>query len=492
MSGCAGLRLALWRRLVALFAPALAAPPTDRVATGAATLCLLTLALGATQANAQAADTSVDVAIGSSGYALKKTDFGGFASQSLVVYNQPTHGRLFDTTLREDVRVRAAGFQFSDLSVYFAISFADGAGPVEYRPPATAISVVNGYDSFIFELHDSNGDTTTATMTIDLVGASTQMAAGGAPTVTAAMGTTAYNTGVPLTASITGVTDPNGIDVATLKWQWKQADVTGIGANAISAYSDIAGATATGVTSSGFTPLAAQAGKYLRVCASFMDQFSTPASAVRCSTGVLVTNVPFFGDASVDNQVWVTGTAITDLILPAATGGNGAVTYSLTPSLPAGLSFTAATRTISGAPAATVAKTTYTYAATDTDGDTNTLTFRIEAAVNAVPAFAANAAIAEQTWLTGTAITALTLPAATGGNGTLTYALTPALPAGLSLDAATRTISGTPTAAPQSNYTWTVADADNNTADTDAASLTFSVISNLRLRLRLFLEGPLR
>ena len=41
----------------------------------------------------------------------------------------------------------------------------------------------------------------------------------------------------------------------------------------------------------------------------------------------------------------------------------------------------------------------------------------------------------------------MTLPAATGGDGALTYALTPKLPNGLSFDRTTREVSGTPTMA---------------------------------------------
>ncbi len=335
---------------------------------------ILPLALGATQANAQASDTSVDVAIGSSGYTLEKTDIGGFVSQTLRYQTQPTHGRLYNTNDMRDVAVSSVYGDQAD--GYFPIDFSGGTHRVEYRPPATAISVVSGYDSFIFELH-VGGNHTTATVTINMVGALTQMTATGAPTVAAATTATAYNTGVPLVASITGVTEPNGINVGTLAWKWQQADIIGIGANAISAYSDIT--TVTGTISSNFTPLAAHASKYLRVCAAFMDQFSTPASeGPLCSAGVLVSNVPFFDNTSVADQVWATGKAITDLVLPAATGGNGAVTYSLTPALPAGLSFTAATRTISGTPTATVAKTAYALTATDADGDTSTLTFGIE------------------------------------------------------------------------------------------------------------------
>ena len=65
-------------------------------------------------------------------------------------------------------------------------------------------------------------------------------------------------------------------------------------------------------------------------------------------------------------------------VLPAATGGDGGVTYAIEGSLPAGLSFAAATRTISGTPTATQAATSYMMVATDADGDSGTLTFSIE------------------------------------------------------------------------------------------------------------------
>ena len=64
--------------------------------------------------------------------------------------------------------------------------------------------------------------------------------------------------------------------------------------------------------------------------------------------------------------------------VPAATDGDGGVTYSIEESLPAGLSFAAATRTISGTPTAVQAAANYTLAATDADGDKATLRFSIE------------------------------------------------------------------------------------------------------------------
>ena len=94
---------------------------------------------------------------------------------------------------------------------------------------------------------------------------------------------------------------------------------------------------------------------------------------------------PDFGTATVANQSYTQNAAITNLVLPEATGGNGALTYALTPALPAGLTFTASTRTISGTPTAVQAATTYTYKVTDADtntadSDAATLTFTIAVA----------------------------------------------------------------------------------------------------------------
>ncbi len=216
----------------------------------------LCLALGATQANAQASDTSIDVAIGSSGYALRKTDIGGFVSQTLLFQTRPAHGRLFDTIPQRDVSLSSGGG--GQLSTYVASDFSAGVGPVEYRPPITAISVVNGYDSFIFELH-VGGSHTTGTVTVNLV----------------------------------------------------------------------------------------------------------------------ANSAPDFGDATAGTRIWPPGTTA-PLILPAVTGGNGPITYTVAPALPDGLTFDADTRTISGTPMAESAAAEYTLTATDADRETDTLTFGID------------------------------------------------------------------------------------------------------------------
>ena len=81
--------------------------------------------------------------------------------------------------------------------------------------------------------------------------------------------------------------------------------------------------------------------------------------------------------------------------------------------------------------------------------------------------------VADQAYLVEE-IVSLTLPHATGGDGPLTYSLAPEIP-GLMFDAATRTLSGAPTAAGAYDMTYQAADADDNTAASDAATLTFTI-----------------
>ena len=213
-------------------------------------------------------------------------------------------------------------------------------------------------------------------------------------------------------------------------------------------------------------------------------------SYVTNDVAVTVTvDAPVFASSTPD-QFYITGGTVA-LTLPEATGGNGAITHTLTgpngmdfSELPAGLMYTAADRTITGMPTAlTTAPLAFTWTAVDADdneipADTAVDSFTISVETDAAPAFAGGAAIEAQTFTQDTAITPLTLPVATGGNGAITYALTPAIP-GLTLDAATGILTGTPTAAAMATmYTYTAADGDAITVAGDEVSLTFSVTVN--------------
>ena len=302
-------------------------------------------------------------------------------------------------------------------------------------------------------------------------------------------------------------------------------------------------------------------------------------------TGDLTVTVedPSFGDATIPDQTWARDVAIETLVLPAASGGDGALTYALSPAPPDGVIFTASTRVLAGMPTTAQGATKYVYTATDEDGAAATLSFTIEVeaasaddasfvSVSGLPSRMAgggtalvtvtmkntgtttwtpaggyglgsrsssgkdtwgprraplsgsvapnesyaftfeiaapettgsytfswgmvrdpgmrfgagtgelaitvedpsfgDATIADQTWVRDRAIATLVLPAASGGDGSLTYALSPAPPDGVIFTASTRTLAGMPTTARAATaYAYTATDEDG-----DAATLAFTI-----------------
>ena len=83
-----------------------------------------------------------------------------------------------------------------------------------------------------------------------------------------------------------------------------------------------------------------------------------------------------FNPSTIAGQRYTANTPITPLTLPVATGGTPPYTYTLSP-VPAGLAFTAASRSLSGTPTI-VGTTDVTYTAIDDTGESTTLTFTIE------------------------------------------------------------------------------------------------------------------
>ena len=118
------------------------------------------------------------------------------------------------------------------------------------------------------------------------------------------------------------------------------------------------------------------------------------------------------------------------------------------------------------------------------DGDANTaasdttrLTFTVTVAEapepDTAPSFGSQTA-PDQSFTVGEATSALVLPAASGGNGSLSYSLTPSIP-GLTFAQNNRTLSGTPTTAGSYSVEYRVEDGDANTTSSDGATLTFAV-----------------
>ena len=206
---------------------------------------------------------------------------------------------------------------------------------------------------------------------------------------------------------------------------------------------------------------------------SSLDQ-GTPTVIPPPTAGQPADTAPRFS-GSLSGLDYAVGTAVSTPPLPAATGGNGVLSYSLTPAIP-GLRFDPDDRRITGTPTAT-GVFEMTYRVTDTDGnssdtDTDIVQFAITVEPDTAPSFSGS--LPDQEFTAGTAISGLTLPAATGGNGSLVYALTPSVQ-GLRFSPQARSLTGTPASAGTYAMIYRVTDADDNTTDTDADAISFTI-----------------
>ncbi len=172
--------------------------------------------------------------------------------------------------------------------------------------------------------------------------------------------------------------------------------------------------------------------------------------------------------ASIDDQKYRVGEAAS-VVLPAALGGADPM-YMLTPALPSGLTFDAATRTLGGTPMEATAPVEYAYVATDAAGLAASDTFLIEVAL-------ALASVEDQAYEVDVLVPDVMLPAARGGTDPYTYVLTPSLPLGLTFDASIRVLGGTPTVA--------TAPVEYTYLATDAAGLVASDTFLITVRLAL-------
>ncbi len=113
------------------------------------------------------------------------------------------------------------------------------------------------------------------------------------------------------------------------------------------------------------------------LCAPGDDAFQAWVSSIPNVGGPTCTGMHFAG--GIEDQTFAVGATIPDVVLPEAIGGTPPYTYTLAPTLPAGLSFDASARTIGGAPTVIPATpVTYTYKAADANGAADSLLFAIE------------------------------------------------------------------------------------------------------------------
>lgn len=141
---------------------------------------------------------------------------------------------------------------------------------------------------------------------------------------------------------------------------------------------------------------------------------------------------------------------------PTVTGNVSA--YAVSPALPAGLTLNIATGAISGTPTAVSAQTSYTVTANNASGSTATV---VQITVNPLPP---SNLVYPQSTISAVVAQAVPvdLPVVTGMVSS--YAVSPALPAGLNLDPATGAISGTPTTvSAQASYTISASNLSGST-----------------------------
>ena len=155
---------------------------------------------------------------------------------------------------------------------------------------------------------------------------------------------------------------------------------------------------------------------------------------------------------------------------PGGNGGGAITSYSIAPVLPSGLSLNASTGVISGTSTALFGPSTFVVTGTNSVGSTT-----VQFGILVVDVPPGNLAYDTPTavYTNGKMITANS-PTSSGG-AVVSYAVSPALPAGLSLDSSTGAITGTPTAVTaQATYTVTATNSSGSTIASISITVTVS------------------
>ena len=184
------------------------------------------------------------------------------------------------------------------------------------------------------------------------------------------------------------------------------------------------------------------------------------------------TGRPSFGSGALAFEATV-GQAFSE-VLPAATGGQGTLAYSVSSNLPMGLSFDAATRTLSGTPTL-AGMATVVYTAIDADGDGGVRTFTITVAdaapvtIGVASVMASQSAVRENGETAEIRVTA-TLSGAAPAAETVRFTIVPPASGAMATRDVdyTATLAGTVTIAAGEKAGWTtlfLSPIDNASAD---------------------------
>jgi len=163
---------------------------------------------------------------------------------------------------------------------------------------------------------------------------------------------------------------------------------------------------------------------------------------------------------------------------PLAISGGVEPIVSISPVLPAGLTLDPSTGVISGATNVVTSATAYQLSVTDSNGSP-ARTFTLTLATVNGPIITVNASQRAAIVNSSFNFTPITAVSPTGGS--VTFSVSPALPAGLGLNSTNGKISGTPLSLfPETRFTMTI--RDNKSGAEDMATFELSVVPNFTVK----------
>ena len=350
-----------------------------------------------------------------------------------------TAGTAYSTTLQASGGTTPYSWSVSAGTLPAGLSLAASTGVISGTPTAA------GTASFTVQVKDAANNTGTKALSIAVA------AAAQPPTVT----TTSLPGGTAGTAYSTTLQASGG----TTPYSWSvSAGTLPAGLSLVASTGVISGTPSTAGTVS-FTVQVTDAAN------------NTGTKALSIAVAAAVTPVQITTGSVLAGQV---GVAYSTMI--QATGGTTPYSWSVSSgALPAGLALAPATGTISGTPT-TSGSFSFTAKVTDStlpSAQTATKAFNITIAAAPNPVQITNSSV--PSGQVGTSYS--TTLTATNGTTPYSWSITSgALPAGLTLTAATGTISGSPTTTGTSNFTVKVTDS-GSPATTASASFSITVVS---------------
>ncbi len=275
-------------------------------------LCLATEPVENTNDAPEALDRNISVSVGateSAPYKFRPQDFP-FADDdddnltAIIVRTLP-----IDSLSMSAGTLALDGTALTDSNTPTTVTVAQlRAGALAYWPqsgqqPSDINDLTNLYGRFRFQVTDDGdgpgGDVNADKASVDsgsarirLVQAQQARATGGPEIIVSnVVPASVYPEGSELLAETHGIVERNGIDESTVMWQWQQSFT-----DDNNDFANIAGATAATLALT-----QARVGRYIRVCASFMDHH--PTSPARegplCGTSVRANDAPTAQDSAV-------------------------------------------------------------------------------------------------------------------------------------------------------------------------------------------------